>query len=120
MATIGPSRVGVKSEVLANSVSSSGAIKFSLHFANPAGTQATLTPPTGDFAFLALTSTRPNRGRATFLEPLDGRGRVLTPTYLAGKAGTGLMAAAHGHGYLLAIGDVNELTLSWFAPRIGK
>ncbi len=121
LVAIGPSRLGVKNEVVATSFSSSGAVKFSLHFANPVGTQASLLPPTGNSAFFALSSIRPGRGgREAFLAPLDSRGRVLSPTYLAGKAGTGLLAAARGHGYLLAVGDVSELTLSWFAPRSGK
>ena len=121
LTAIGPSRLGVKNEVVATSFSSSNAVKFSLHFANPVGTQASLLPPTGNFAFLALSSSRPGRGgREAFLAPLDGRGRLLSPTYLAGRAGTGLLAVAHGHGYLLAVGDVSGITLSWFAPRSGK
>ena len=121
LTAIGPSRLGVKNEVVASSFSSSNVVKFSLHFPNSVGTQASLLPPTGNFAFLALSSIRPGRGgREAFLAPLDGRGRLLSPSYLAGKAGTGLLAAAHGHGYLLAVGDVSEITLSWFAPRSGK
>jgi len=121
LTAIGPSRLGVKNEVVATSFSSSNAVKFSLHFANPVGTQASILPPTGNFALLALSSIRPGRGgREAFLAPLDGRGRLLSPSYLAGKAGTGLLAAAHGHGYLLAVGDVSGITLSWFAPRSGK
>lgn len=124
LTAIGPSRLGVKNEVIATSFSSSGAVKFSLHFANSVGTQASLLPPTGNSALLALSSTLKQSagrgGREAFLVPLDARGRVLSPTYLAGKAGTGLLAAAHGHGYLLAVGDVSGITLSWFAPRSGK
>jgi hypothetical protein len=121
LTAIGPSRLDVKNEVFATSFSSSGAVKFSLHFANPVGTQASLLPPTGNSALLALSSIRPGRGgREAFLVPLDSRGRVLSPTYLAGKAGTGLLAAAHGHGYLLAVDNVSGITLSWFAPQSGK
>ena len=124
LTTIGPSRVGAKNEVVATSFSSSGAVKFSLHFDNPVGTQISLSSATGSSAFVALSSTfkrLPGRsGRAAFLAPLDLRGRILSPVYLAGQAGTGLMAAAHGRGYLLAVGDVSGITLSWFAPRSGK
>ena len=121
LTAVGPSRVGAKNAIVATSFSSSGAVKFLLRFANPVGTQALLLPPTGSFALLALSSTRPGRrGREAFLVPLDGRGRLLSPAYLAGKAGTGLLAVAQGHGYLLAVGDVSGITLSWFAPRSGK
>ena len=76
------------------------------------------------FAFIALSTTlkqlASRGGREAYLVPLDVRGRLLSPSYLAGKTGTGLLAAAHGHGYLLAVGDVSGLTLSWFAPRSGK
>ena len=124
LTAVGPSRVGAKNEVVATSFSSSGAVKFSRHFANPVGTQASLVPPTGSFAFIALSTTlkqlASRGGREAYLVPLDVRGRLLSPSYLAGKTGTGLLAAAHGHGYLLAVGDVSGLTLSWFAPRSGK
>lgn len=119
---IGLSQVGVKSQVVATSFSSKGAVRFSLRFANPLGTQVALTGPVGAFTSIALASTRPRRsGREAYLLPIASNGRLLAPTYLVGKAaGSGLVAAAIGRGYLLAVSEASGLTLAWFAPRIGK
>jgi len=120
MAT-GVSRVGSKSEVVATSFGPTGSVKFSLRLAKPLGTQIALPAPMGAFASIAVATSRPGRsGIEAYLTPVGATGRLLTPAYLVGKAGFGLIAAAASKGYLLASSDLGGLTLAWFAPRIRK
>lgn len=120
MAT-GASQVGSKSQVVATSFGSTGTVKFSLRLAGPLGTQVALAAPGGASALIAVSAVRPGRkGSEAYLAPIGANGKLLSPTYLAGKAGAGLLAAAFGSGYLLAMNDAAGLTLAWFAPRSGK
>lgn len=113
----GLSRAGSKSETVSTSFSPKGAVRFSLRLANPLGTQIALPAPSGAFAAIAVATSSPGRA---YLALFSANGRPIAPTYLAGKPGTGLVAASSGKGFLLATGDAGGLTLAWFAPRSGK
>jgi len=117
---VGPA-IGSKSEVVASSFTSTGAVKFTLRLANPVGTQLAVSPPTGAFAALAVAANRPGKSSIeAFLTPIATNGRLLRPTYLVGLASSGLMAGAVGTGYLLVSGNPGMLTVAWFTPRSEK
>lgn len=118
---IGPA-IGSKKEVVATSFGATGLVRFSLRLLGPAlGTQTALPAPSGASGAIVVASRRPGRSWIeSYLAPVGAKGQLLRPVYLAGRAGTGLFAAAAGKGYLLASGDGGSLTLTWFAPRSGK
>lgn len=113
----GSSRVGGRSELVATSFTPTGTVRFSIRIPDPVGTQISLPAPTGAAAAIAVASGRPGQA---YLRPLSATGLSIAPTYLVGKATTGLLAGAYGKGYLLATGDPGILSLAWFAPRGGK
>lgn len=115
------SSLGSKSEVVATSFSPSGVVKFSLRLAKPLGTQVAMPAPTGAFAAIAVATTHPGKSSTdAYLAPIDVNGRLLSPTYLVGRAGNGLLAAAAGKGRLLISSNQGAVTLALFAPRSGK